>query len=248
MSAPQPFLHLAHPDFLIVEKPAPLLIHPTRPDGTFTLLHWLQEQYPDETLAIINRLDRETSGLVLVSRHRGAASDLGKMTMRREIHKTYLALCAGQPDDSGTIKEPLARIGLHHGSRIYLKQGVHPEGAAATTHFRRIETRRHPQAGLISLVELRLETGRLHQIRVHLAHLGHPVIGDKLYGPDDSLYLEFIDQGWTPRHQSLLYLPRQALHANHLTFTWQGTPHPITSPLPADLDTFWNQHPPPLLP
>ncbi|NDA27160.1 MAG: RluA family pseudouridine synthase, partial [Verrucomicrobia bacterium] len=87
-----PVIVREHHDFLIADKPAGWLVHPTRPDGTFTLIDWLREQYPGEFLSLVSRLDRETSGLLLVARGKEQASVLGKMQQRREIHKTYLAL------------------------------------------------------------------------------------------------------------------------------------------------------------
>ena len=93
--------------FLVVDKPAGWLVHPTRPDGTFTLIDWLREQLPGEFLSLVSRLDRETSGLLLVARGKENASLLGKMQQRREIHKTYLALVHGRPPESGVIDAPL---------------------------------------------------------------------------------------------------------------------------------------------
>ncbi|HEY0255868.1 MAG TPA: hypothetical protein VGC39_00380, partial [Candidatus Methylacidiphilales bacterium] len=87
----------------------------------------------------------------------------------------------------------------------------------------------------ISLLRLQAHTGRLHQLRVHLAHLGHPVIGDKIYGPDPLLYLKFIAEGWTDEHQRILGLSRHALHAHELGFAWNGESFAFTAPLPEDL-------------
>lgn len=224
---------------MVVEKPANVLIHPTRPDGTPTLWHQLQEAFPNEPLSLINRLDRETSGLVLVSRRSEAASMLGKMTMRREIEKEYLVFCLGRPPDSGCIDAPLDRIGKRADSIIYLKQGVHPEGYRARTHYVRLETRDHPLGGPVSLLRVRLETGRLHQIRVHLSSIGHPVVGDKIYGPDENCYLRFIETGWTEELRRVLWLPRHALHARALRFLWNGAAVECLSEMPPDLEAFW---------
>jgi len=232
---------LSHPDWLVVEKPANVLVHPTKPDGTPTLWHQLQEAFPGEALALINRLDRETSGLVLASRHSGAASTLGKMTMRREIEKEYLVLCQGRPSDSGTIDAPLDRIGKRAKSVIYLKQGIHPEGYPARTHYLRLETRTNEQSLPISLLRVRLETGRLHQIRVHLSSIGHSVIGDKIYGSDDNCYLRFIETGWTEELAQILWLPHHALHAEALRFQWKEMAVNCVSVMPEDLRAFWEK-------
>lgn len=232
-------LQTIHEEWLVVEKPAQVLIHPTRPDGEHTLWHQLQEKFPGESLSLINRLDRETSGLVLVSRRKEAASALGKMTMRREIEKEYQAFCLGRPAEAGCIDAPLDRVGKHAESVIYLKQGIHPEGSPARTHYFRLETRRHFGGQLVSRLRVRLETGRLHQIRVHLSSLGHPVVGDKIYGPDETCYLRFMETGWTDELQKILWLPRHALHASTLRFPWMGAPVECASALPEDLRNFW---------
>ena len=157
-----PVIVREHHDFLIVDKPAGWLVHPTRPDGTFTLIDWLREQYPGEFLSLVSRLDRETSGLLLVGRGKKYASLLGKMQQRREIHKTYLAIVHGRPPESGVIDAPLDRLGKHQPSRIYIRQAVVPETYPAITSYRTLETRHHPKEGVISLVEASPKTGRLH--------------------------------------------------------------------------------------
>ncbi|MFQ3670942.1 MAG: RNA pseudouridine synthase [Verrucomicrobiia bacterium] len=240
-----PAILLDTPDFLIVDKPAPLLIHPTRPGPEPTLWHWLRETFPDQPLALVNRLDRETSGLVLVSRHPAAASTLGKMIMQRRIGKEYLALCLGHPTEvEARIDAPIDRLSKYSPQPIHIRRGIHPNGQPAVTHYQRLATRHHPQLGPISLLHVTPETGRLHQIRVHLASIGHPVVGDKLYGPDPMLYLDLIQHGWTDRHQRLLLSPRHALHATALHFLWDQTPIHLSSPLPADLAQLWNHaHP-----
>lgn len=218
-------------DFWIVEKPPHWLVHPTRPTGERTVLDWLKEQEPERFWALVNRLDRETSGLMLVARSPEAASLLGKLIMRREIAKTYHALVWGEVRSvSGRLEAPLGRLGISETNPIYLKQGVLETGAPAVTEY---ETE-WARSGF-SFLRVRLLTGRLHQIRVHLAHMGHPVVGDKLYGPDASLYLKFIDQGWTAEHESKLLLRRHALHASQLEFEWKGEPIRCSIPLAIDL-------------
>ena len=168
-------------DFLIVDKPAGWLVHPTRPDGTFTLIDWLRDQYPDEFLSLISRLDRETSGLLLVGRGKENASIFGKMQQRREIQKSYLALVHGRPPESGVIDQPLDRLGKHRPSQIYVRQAVIADTYPAQTEYKTVGTRNHPTIGEISLIEATPKTGRLHQIRVHFEHIGHAVVHDKIY-------------------------------------------------------------------
>ena len=114
-----------------------------------------------------------------------------------------------------TVDAPMLRHGEREPSRIHLKQMVHPDGAAARTRFR-VERRfsgATTAGDRFALVRAFPETGRMHQIRVHLAHAGHPVVGDKIYGPDEGCYLEFIETGWTPALAARLLLPRHALHS-----------------------------------
>jgi 23S rRNA pseudouridine1911/1915/1917 synthase len=228
------------PDWWVVDKPPHLLVHPTRPDGQVTLLELMRDAAGGGFVSMVNRLDRETSGLVLVARDPQAASRLGKMTMRREIAKKYLALAVGDAPASGEIDAPLGRLGTRQPSVIHLKQGVLQEGGAvARTRFRRLEKRRHATGQAVSLLEVETETGRLHQIRVHLGHLGLPLVGDKIYGPDEHCYLEFIRNGWTPALEAKLWINRHALHAHELVFPWEGEERKFQAPLPPDLAAFW---------
>ena len=225
-------------DFLVAAKPPNLLSHPTRPDGAPSLLGWLQEKFPGEFVALVNRLDRETSGTVLVARTPEAASRLGAMTMRREIAKDYLALVTGRvAQEHGVIDAPLGRLGLSENNAIWVRQGViaadDPLGRRASAA--RTEFWREAHNEEATLLRLRAHTGRMHQLRAHLAHLGHPVFGDKIYGPDPALYLKFIEHGWTEEHERRLLIPRHALHAQRLEFSWNGEPRSHVAPFPDDL-------------
>ena len=233
-------------DWLVVSKPAHLLVHPTKPGGPVTLLDGLRELLACELasggqVSLIHRLDRDTSGLVLVAKTAAAARRFSLDMMRGRIGKEYLALVWGWPEwDARTVDAPLLRQGERMASAIWLKRTVHADGAPARTGFevvRRFERRE----GRFALVRARPETGRLHQIRVHLAHAGHPVVGDKIYGPDERCYLEFIDTGWTPALARVLLLDRHALHAHRLTFDADGLSAPrrtVEAPLPDDMARF----------
>jgi 23S rRNA pseudouridine1911/1915/1917 synthase len=234
----EPTILAEHADFLVVAKPPDLLSHPTRPDGARTLLGWLQERYPGQFVALVNRLDRETSGAVLVARSAEAASWLGAMTMRREIYKEYLALVSGRVEaEHAIIDAPIGRLGISPENPIWLRQGVIPPGDPRKSAPARTEYWRVAASDTMSLLRIEAHTGRLHQIRVHLAHVGHPVIGDKIYGPDPLLYLKFIDEGWTEEHQRILGLPRHALHSHTLRFRWGDEDLTFTVPLPEDMLT-----------
>jgi 23S rRNA pseudouridine1911/1915/1917 synthase len=240
----EPTILTEHADFLVVAKPPHLLSHPTRPDGKPTLLGWLQEKFPGEFVALVNRLDRETSGTILAARSPEAASRLGSLTMQRAIHKYYLALVLGRVEaEHGVIDVPIGRLGISPENPIWLRQGAIPiddatgrKTAEAHTEFWRLATSRNDAPSPFSLLRLKAHTGRLHQLRVHLSHIGHPVIGDKIYGPDPTLYLKFIAEGWTEEHQRVLRLPRHALHAHELRFPWNGEELIFTAPIPGDMD------------
>lgn len=205
-------------DFLVVDKPPFLRIHPSKPDQTDTLWNELRGLLAYEIanggqVSIINRLDRETSGLVLVAKHRAAAKKFSMLMERRGIGKEYLTIAAGWPAaDEWTVDAPLLRQGDIRPSKIYLKQCVDPDGAEAFTRYR-VERRFEKDRLRYALIRAFPGTGRMHQIRVHLAHSGHPVLGDKIYGPDETCYLNFIETGWTPALASRLILPRHALHS-----------------------------------
>ena len=233
-------------DWIVVDKPAPLQVHPSKPGGPPTLWHGLRELLAFDlangaTLSLINRLDRETSGLVLIAKHKRAARELYLAMMRREVRKEYRALVAGWPErDEWTVDQPILRRGDVEESAVYLMRKVHPGGAASRTGFRVL--RRFEKAtsagGKFALLAAVPHTGRMHQIRVHAAFSGHPVVGDKLYGPDERWYLRQIDRGWSPEAESALLLPRQALHSCLLGVETEDGFHEWRAELPADMRRF----------
>ena len=192
-------------DWIVVSKPPFMEVHPSKPNGRITLWDRMRELLAFEIVnggqvSIINRLDRETSGLTLIAKNHVAARTFHQLMERRAIEKEYLALVWGWPrEDQFTESIPLLRQGERESSVIYLKQTGHPDGALAQTRFR-VERRfilNTPNSEQFALVRCFPKTGRMHQIRVHLAHRGHPIVGDKIYGPDEQCYLEFIQTGWT---------------------------------------------------
>ena len=237
-------------DYAVVDKPPFLLIHPTKPDGTRTLWQELRGLFAFEVAAggqvsIVNRLDRETSGLVLVAKKADVARRFGLLMQRRQLKKEYLAIVWGWPEwESTLVDAPLDRQGKHQHSAIWLKQTIHPAGAPAQTelHVKR-RFMRSPGAAIermrpadkFSLIRATPHTGRTHQIRVHLASIGHPIVGDKIYGPDEQLYLRFIETGWIPELERELLMPRHALHSARLAIEGERE---WTSPLPHDLADF----------
>jgi len=226
-----------------VNKPPFLLIHPTKPNGAPTLWKQLRELLAFEItsggqVSIVNRLDRETSGLVLVAKTAAAAREFGLLMQQHSLRKEYLAIVWGWPEwEHKLVDAPLDRLGKYQHAAIWLKQMIHVAGAPAQTEFFvERQFRRSTSSGdQFSVIRVIPRTGRTHQIRVHLASVGHPVVGDKIYGPDEQLYLRFIETGWTHELEQKLLLPRHALHSAKLTIDggreW-------TSALPPDLAEF----------
>ncbi len=228
-------------DWIVVDKPAHMLVHPSKPGGPFTLWNRLRELLAYEIVnggqvSIINRLDRETSGVTLVAKNASTARSFSRRMEQRAFKKEYLAIVWGWPEnDAFVVEAPIARQGDFRESQIHLKQTVIAEGSACRTRFH-VEARfdwNTSNGRYFSMLRAIPETGRMHQIRVHLAHVGHPIVGDKIYGPDENHYLEFIKTGWTPRLQRSLLLDRHALHSsmlciNDLGLEWR-------SPFPAQL-------------
>lgn len=202
-------------DLLVLNKPAGMPIHPSLNNYTNSmanaLAYYFQSQGKPFIFRCCNRLDRDTSGLTIVSKHLVSGSILSDMTKYREVHREYLAIARGSVTPSeGTIQAPLGRK-----EGTIIERTVDWEhGEEAATHYKLVK-----EANGHSLVSLRLETGRTHQIRIHMKYLGYPLIGDYLYNPD------------------MEYMTRQALHSHHIEFT-----HPITgehmsftAPLPEDM-------------
>ncbi|MFG0241329.1 MAG: RluA family pseudouridine synthase, partial [Phycisphaerales bacterium JB054] len=216
--------------------PAGLPVHPSASYHRNTLTFLLRERYPERTPHLAHRLDRETSGVLVCARTLEDERALKRSFERREVSKRYLAIARGRlPDDEGHVDLPLGRPdeGLH------LLMVVREDGLPSRTRYRVVA--RAPEH---TLVALEPETGRQHQLRVHLAALGHPIVGDKLYGPEGtSAFLENIETGMTPELEARLGHSRQALHAHGLTITHPRTGDPIdlTAPLAPDLVALWER-------
>jgi 23S rRNA pseudouridine1911/1915/1917 synthase len=231
-------------DWLVVDKPALMQVHPSKPGDPDTLWHYLcdllaYERVTGGGVSIVNRLDRETSGLTLVAKTKAAARSLCQQMESRRIRKTYTAIVFGWPAaERWEVDAPLLRQGLHQPSRIWLKQCIHPAGSSALTTFEVLSFLEEPSppARRFALVRATPHTGRMHQIRVHLAASGHPLVGDKIYGPDEGCYLEFIETSWTESLRERLLLERHALHAGGLLLEESGLRWELE--LPADLAAF----------
>ncbi|HET9552982.1 MAG TPA: RluA family pseudouridine synthase [Anaeromyxobacteraceae bacterium] len=243
---PEPEVPLAfdvvHDDgeLLVVDKPAGLPIHPTARYFEHTFTAVARRRYPDRKVDPAHRLDRETSGLLACGTAPVYTSALKQAFAAGRVHKAYLALALGWPEgDAFLVDAPLA---LTEQSAVRVRMHVHAEGAVATTAFEVLGRRRAADGARVALLACRPRTGRQHQIRAHLHHAGLPLVGDKIYGPDELIFDRFTRRALTAEDQAALRLPRQALHAWRLEL-----PHPRTgeqvaleAPLAPDLQAFWD--------
>lgn len=235
-------------ELLVVDKPALMTVHPTARHHKHTVIKLLEEQRPGEDLALVHRLDRETSGILLVAKSKEADRRFkaglenqsileARRTERGEpvqgpSTKSYLAITWGVPQD-GLVDAALES----DPSPLRVKMSVCAHGGlAARTRFTVLQS-----TGSYSLVRCDLYTGRQHQIRVHLAHLGTPIVGDKLYGPDEMLLARGADNELTEDDLDVLELPRHALHAAEyrILHPFSGKTIELSSPLPEDLNSFF---------
>ncbi len=235
---PREFEVLAEDDtFIAIDKPAGLPIHCTAKFYKNTLTWILRQRWPAESLDVCHRLDRETSGVLLIARDHAARSVLKQAFAQRAVSKEYLALVHGVPSArTGVIDAPM-RL---RDTQTHIMMGVAADGARSVTRYEVVQA--YPRHALLRLAP---ETGRQHQIRVHLAHVGHPVVGDKLYGTGEEAFIAYCDEGLTPALLARFDgLPRHALHAHKLTFPHPKTGLPVTvqSPWPPDLADYVRLH------
>jgi 23S rRNA pseudouridine1911/1915/1917 synthase len=221
-------LKVVHRDrhLFVIDKPAGLVVHPGAGNREHTLQNALLALDPAlagvPRAGIVHRIDKDTSGLLVVARTLEAHTALVRMLAAHEVQREYLALCIGALTGGGTVDRPIAR---HRTDR--LRMAVRADGREAVTHYRIEE--RYPRH---TLLRVQLETGRTHQIRVHLAHIGYPLVGDPLYGGRRQLTAGASDV----QRAALAAFRRQALHAARLSFEHpvSGKPVAVESPLPKD--------------
>ncbi len=223
-------------DILVVNKPAGMVVHPAAGHDSGTLVNALLGRYqnlptsrgPTHRPGIVHRLDKDTTGVMVVARNENAMTILGKVFHDHDIEREYIALAWGDfLKDRGTINAPIAR---HIGDRK--RFAVHESGKQAVTHWKVLE-----RFGFVTMLALRLETGRTHQIRVHLEHKGHPVFGDNTYGGRMHGLARLTSRQRELGRNLLADLTRQALHARLLSFIHPGTSERVcfSSELPSDM-------------
>jgi 23S rRNA pseudouridine1911/1915/1917 synthase len=219
----------------VVDKPAGLAVHATARYCRHTLTWLLRERFGPSRPVIAHRLDRETSGLLVCARTREAERNVKQQFQDRTVTKEYLAVVRGSPSfDRDVIDIPL---GPAQRSRVRIRMEPRNDalGQPARTECRVLERLRD-----CSLVLACPRTGRQHQIRAHLAAIGHPVIGDKIYGEDEQMFIDFVEHGLTTEDWERLELPRHALHAYCIELRHPTTGQPVVfeSPLAADLEDY----------
>jgi 23S rRNA pseudouridine1911/1915/1917 synthase len=217
---------------LVVNKPGDVVCHPSKAGPWSSLVGALREYTRLPTVHLVFRLDRETSGIVVLAKDARMASRLQMAMQERKVGKVYLAIVTGELSAPVTVNRPL---GDDVTSPVFVKSAVVEDGTGqdAITHFMP-----RASAGGVTLVRVVTESGRKHQIRAHAQWLGHSLVGDKIYGPDARLYLDFIDHGWTETLAATLLLPRQALHCAAIDLSRAGLSQTFEAPLPLDLRQF----------
>ena len=226
-------------NFLALNKPGWLVCHPSKNGPLSSLVGAAREYLKVDTLHLVNRLDRETSGVVVLAKNRAAASAAQKsVDVGGGAKKKYLAFLRGRLEWRITVAQPLAD---DKNSLVAIKTCCavrKPAARYAATAFVPLAHSRNPDFEPCTLVEVELLTGRKHQIRAHAQWMGHQVVGDKIYGPDETLYLDFIERGYTPEMAEILPMPRQALHAFELDLSCAFANARFRAPLNADMLDF----------
>jgi 23S rRNA pseudouridine1911/1915/1917 synthase len=215
---------------LVINKPGDVVCHPSKAGPWSSLVGALREHTGLPAMHLIFRLDRETSGVVVLAKDALMASKLQRAMQERHVGKSYLTILTGNLGEAAVVDQPL---GDDISTPVFIKTCVRPDGKPAQTRF---EPMAH--GGGFTLAKALPATGRKHQIRAHAQWLGFSVVGDKIYGPDARHYLEFIDHGWTEALAAKLLLSRQALHCAEIDLTAAGAPAIFRAPLPEDLREF----------
>jgi 23S rRNA pseudouridine1911/1915/1917 synthase len=226
-------------ELLVVDKPAGLPVHPTARYSANTFTSLAKLRFPDRKVDPAHRIDRETSGLLACGTAPVFTTRLKRDFARAGVRKTYLALATGSPrEDTFEVDAPLRLSGA---SAVRVRMHVDAAGLPSVTAFEVLGRRRAPDGAWVTLLACRPRTGRQHQIRAHLLHAGLPMVGDKIYGPDETIFDRFTRKAMTDGDRVRLQLERHALHAWRLELPHPRTREPVLleAPLPDDLRLFW---------
>jgi len=219
------------PDLAVLNKPPFVVCHPSKHGSWSSLIGAAREYFGLPVVHMPFRLDRETSGVWLAAKTKDRGVQLQRAVQERRVEKEYLAILEGELTEVRAVDQ---LIGKAEGSAVWVKRGVRGGGQPAWTLFEPLEVR-----GGCTLARVVPKTGRLHQIRVHAAWMGHPLIGDKIYAADERIFLNFIENG-PECVADVLRLPRHALHCSKVSF--QGDSAELFEvPLAGDLVGFWEQ-------
>jgi 23S rRNA pseudouridine1911/1915/1917 synthase len=218
---------------LVLNKPGWVVCHPSKNGPWSSLVGAAREYLGGGTVHLVSRLDRETSGLIVLAKDRGMARLLQMALQDRAVEKRYLAIVEGVWEERRELSKAIED---DPDTPVVVKQRVATGGGGTKAQTSFLPREAGPAH---SLVEVIPHTGRKHQIRVHAQFAGHPIVGDKLYGPDPLLYLRFIESGWTAEHGARLEHFRQALHAWKLTFCTREGEWSFEAPEPNDFTQLW---------
>ena len=227
---PCPPIVFEDPDVVAFSKPAGLLCHPVGATFAWGLINIARDRYPGERLHLAHRLDKETSGVVVMARNDAINRELKAAFKARRVSKTYLAIVRGELRDDCVVNAPIGRDPL---SPIRMKMGVVTEGQQAETEFRLVRRLKG-----FSLLECLPRSGRTHQIRVHLEHIGHPLLGDKIYGQDPEVFLSIWEKEPLADLDERLGHPRHCLHASRIAFDMDSGERVFEAPLAEDMVAF----------
>ncbi len=216
----------------LINKPALVVCHPSKHGPWSSVAGAYKEHLGHPKAHLISRLDRETSGIILFAKKPRISRIYQMALQKRKVAKSYLAILEGKLDSEMLVE---TGIGRDKRSEVYSKNCTKTDG-----HSKEAQTHIHPLQSKngYTLAHIRPHTGRKHQIRVHAQHIGHSIIGDKLYGPDEKLFLDFIENGWNERLAAKLPLDRQALHAYRMEFDLEEGKKSFIAPLAEDLISF----------
>ena len=218
-------------DIVVVNKPGWFVCHPSKRGPWSSLVGATRELLGLETIFLVGRLDRETSGVVLMAKNQPAGRSWQKALEAKEVKRTYLAILEGELNDE---VEVAGFVGNDPDSKVFVKQRV----TAKSRTSKKAETYFYPLycAEGYSFVSVVTKTGRKHQIRLHAQSIGLPLVGEKLYGHDESYYLNFCESGWNPSWMDKLGMDRQALHARR--FGYLNEEESFEAKIPPDIMFF----------